>query len=396
MKKIQSQRILIYNTKFPKINISMKSKNFISKNNETSLKNNNNKINNKTGEIKKKELFNNKIDDIMIEINKKFNISNKVNTSLNNETRKENMSSFFVNDFTRKNFFIKKNNKRAKQNSQLIDNNNLIVFPRITKTQLEKIKSLGNKILFRDKKENNVFKKLLEDYSEKDNTNKKNKENIYNLDFQIKVNKRKVLSVLENSGIIQAYDYLINNLKQTVWPKKPSYECSSNIIKGYKNKLVKNQTVKRNEIEKYFKDGNKNYTVNKININNNIKLSRVFNEGEREANKFNKKLDKSRSTLHIISTNKTSFTSIDNNNSKEEIPTFKCNKVNVHFRNINKKFNIRNLKSLNNNIIKNKSQNNINSRNKEKLYHKIYSNKNSDIAHLNITNNQFPNIINIL
>ena len=291
---------LIYNTKLPQINISIKSKNFISKNNETSLKNNNNKINNKTGEIKKKEIFNNKIDDIMTEVNKKFNISNKVNTSLNNETKKENMSSFFVNDFTRKNFFIKKNNKRAKQNTQLIDNNNLIVFPRITKTQLEKIKSLGNKILFRDKKENVAFKKLLEDYSEKENTNKKNKENIYNLDFQIKVNKRKVLSVLEDSGIIEAYDYLINNLKQTGWPKKSFNECSSNIIKGYKNKLVKNQTVKRNEIEKYFKDGNKNYTVNKINVNNNIKLSRVFNEREREANKFNKKLEKSRSTLHII------------------------------------------------------------------------------------------------
>ena len=56
---------------------------------------------------------------------------------------------------------------------------------------------------------------------------------------------------------------------------------------------------------------------------------------------------------------------------------------------------IRNIKTLNNIIIKNKSQTNINNINKEKLYNKINSNKNSDIAHLNITN-QFQNIINIL
>ena len=410
MKKLESQRTLINPFKLPKINTSLKRKNFNPKNIEASLKNDNNKINNNTCEIKKQEIFNNNIDDIIIEVNKKFNISSKVNTSLNNETKKENMSSFFVNDFSRKNFFIRKNNKKAKENTNLIDNYNLIVFPRITKTKLEKIKSLGNKILFRDRKENIAFKKLLEDYSEKENTIKKNKENIYNLEFQIKVNKRKVLSILEDSGIIEAYDYLINNLKPTGWPKKSFYEYSPNIIKGYKNKFVKNQIRKRNEIvEKYLEDRNKYYTVNKINEKNNIKLLRV--PKEREANIFIKKLDKSRSTLNIISTNKTSYTSIDNNTSHEEIPTFKCSKVNVHFRNNNKKFNlynylnlsiypkrnyIRNIKTLNNIIIKNKSQTNINNINKEKLYNKIKSNKNSDIAHLNITNNQFQNIINIL
>ena len=336
MKKLESQRTLINPFKLPKINTSLKRKNFNPKNIEASLKNDNNKINNKTCEIKKQEIFNNNIDDIIIEVNKKFNISSKVNTSLNNETKKENMSSFFVNDFSRKNFFIRKNNKKAKENTNLIDNYNLIVFPRITKTKLEKIKSLGNKILFRDRKENIAFKKLLEDYSEKENTIKKNKENIYNLEFQIKVNKRKVLSILEDSGIIEAYDYLINNLKPTGWPKKSFYEYSPNIIKGYKNKFVKNQIRKRNEIvEKYLEDRNKYYTVNKINEKNNIKLLRV--PKEREANIFIKKLDKSRSTLNIISTNKTSYTSIDNNTSHEEIPTFKCSKVNVHFRNNNKK-----------------------------------------------------------
>ena len=381
-KNLKSQEALLNNIKFPIINLKINNNNFNPKNNGTNKKNIN-KINTKTYKIKKEETFNNKIDDITININKKFNISKKVNTSLNNEIKKENISSFFVNDFTIKNFFIRKNNDgTAKENIKLNKNNNLIVFPMVTKEQLEKIKLLNNKRLFLEKKEH--YKKLLEDYSEKIHKNKKNEANIYNLDFQIKVTKRKVLSILEDSGIIEPNDYLINNLKKTEWPKKHFYEYSSNIIKGYKNKLKEKQIRRRNEItEKYLELKMKNYADYKDNQTNNMKIFRGLNK--RESNKFNNKLDKSRSTVHIVPINKTSLTSIDNTISQEEIPIFKCTKLNIHFRNKNSNFNIRNIYSLNNKIIKNKSQTSINNINKEKLFFRINSNKNSDIAHLNIS-----------
>ena len=382
-KKLKSQGVLLNNIKFPIINLKIINKNFNPKNNGTNQKNIINKIKTKTNKIKKEEVFNNKIDDITININKKFNISKKVNTSLNNEIKKENISSFFVNDFTIKNFFIKKDNDRtAKEKIKLNQSSNLIVFPMVTKEKLEKIKILNNKRLFLEKKEH--YKKLLEDYSEKIHKNKKNEVNIYNLDFQIKVNKRKVLSLLEDSGIIEPNDYLINNLKKTEWPKKHFYEYSSNIIKVYKNKLKEKQNRLRNEItEKNLELKMKNYADYKNNQTNNIKIFSGLNK--RESNKFIHKLDKSRSTLHIVPINKTSLTSIDNTISQEELPIFKCTKLNVHFRNKNSNFNIRNIYSLNNKIIKNKSQTNIKNINKEKLCFRINSNKNSDIAHLNIS-----------
>jgi hypothetical protein len=75
---------------------------------------------------------------------------------------------------------------------------------------MEEIKLRRDKRLNQEKKDDIAFKKILKDYEEEKQPNKKNKINIYNLDFQLAINTRQVLSILEDSGIIEAYKYLIN------------------------------------------------------------------------------------------------------------------------------------------------------------------------------------------
>ena len=247
-RSFQSKSTFINNIKLPKINLNSNRKsptlnanndssgntNFL-ENNEINEYENINNLENKTEEFNKNNKINNKIDDIISEVNKKFNISNKINSfTINTETKRANISSYFINDFTRKNFMKKKINKiKEKENLNKKESNHIIIFPRITKEKMEEIKLRRDKRLDQEKKDDIAFKKILKDYEEEKQPNKKNKINIYNLDFQLAINTRQVLSILEDSGIIEAYKYLINSIEKTGWPKKDLYEYSSNIIKGY-------------------------------------------------------------------------------------------------------------------------------------------------------------------
>lgn len=398
-KSFQSKSTFINNIKLPKINLNSNRKSpTLNANNDSSGKTNfleNNEINeyeninnleNKTEEFNKNNKINNKIDDIISEVNKKFNISNKINSfTINTETKRANISSYFINDFTRKNFMKKKINKiKEKENLNKKESNHIIIFPRITKEKMEEIKLRRDKRLNQEKKDDIAFKKILKDYEEEKQPNKKNKINIYNLDFQLAINTRQVLSILEDSGIIEAYKYLINSIEKTGWPKKDLYEYSSNIIKGYESKWKKKKIKKRNEItEKYFEDKLKHYKEEKNKGNENIKLFRVLKA--REENKFIKKLDKSRSSLNIIKKNITllnksnneNMEKNNNNDSKEKNTDFKYKKVNIRFRNNNNKINSRNPKIINKNAFGNN--------NNGKLYFKISINKKDEAT--NFENN---------
>ena len=399
-KSFQSKSTFINNIKLPKINLNSNRKsptlnanndsigntNFL-ENNEINEDENINNLENKTEEFNKNNKINNKIDDIISEVNKKFNISNKINSfTINTETKRANISSYFINDFTRKNFMKKKINKiKEKENLNKKESNHIIIFPRITKEKMEEIKLRRDKRLIQEKKDDIAFKKILKDYEEEKQPNKKNKINIYNLDFQLAINTRQVLSILEDSGIIEAYKYLINSIEKTGWPKKDLYEYSSNIIKGYESKWKKKKIKKRNEItEKYFEDKLKHYKEEKNKGNENIKLFRVLKA--REENKFIKKLDKSRSSLNIIKKNitllnKNKNESMEKNgggDSKEKNTDFKYKKVNIRFRNNNNnKINSRNPKIINKNAFGNN--------NNGKLYFKISINKKDEAT--NFENN---------
>ena len=398
-KSFQSKSTFINNIKLPKINLNSNRKsptlnanndssgntNFL-ENNEINEYENINNLENKTEEFNKNNKINNKIDDIISEVNKKFNISNKINSfTINTETKRANLSSYFINDFTRKNFMKKKINKiKEKENLNKKESNHIIIFPRITKEKMEEIKLRRDKRLNQEKKDDIAFKKILKDYEEEKQPNKKNKINIYNLDFQLAINTRQVLSILEDSGIIEAYKYLINSIEKTGWPKKDLYEYSSNIIKGYESKWKKKKIKKRNEItEKYFEDKLKHYKEEKNKGNENIKLFRVLKA--REENKFIKKLDKSRSSLNIIKKNITllnksnneNMEKNNNNDSKEKNTDFKYKKVNIRFRNNNNKINSRNPKIINKNAFGNN--------NNGKLYFKISINKKDEAT--NFENN---------
>ena len=398
-KSFQSKSTFINNIKLPKINLNSNRKsptlnanndssgntNFL-ENNEINEYENINNLENKTEEFNKNNKINNKIDDIISEVNKKFNISNKINSfTINTETKRANISSYFINDFTRKNFMKKKINKiKEKENLNKKESNHIIIFPRITKEKMEEIKLRRDKRLNQEKKDDIAFKKILKDYEEEKQPNKKNKINIYNLDFQLAINTRQVLSILEDSGIIEAYKYLINSIEKTGWPKKDLYKYSSNIIKGYESKWKKKKIKKRNEItEKYFEDKLKHYKEEKNKGNENIKLFRVLKA--REENKFIKKLDKSRSSLNIIKKNITllnksnneNMEKNNNNDSKEKNTDFKYKKVNIRFRNNNNKINSRNAKIINKNAFENN--------NNGKLYFKISINKKDEAT--NFENN---------
>ena len=132
------------------------------------------------------------------------------------------------------------------------------------------------------------------------------------------------------------------------------------------------------------------YIQEKNKGNNNIQLLRVLNE--REANKFIQRLDRSRSTLHIIPKNKTMISNIENNNeSNDEQSGFRYKRINVKLNDnsSNNKINSRNLK-INNNITK---SNNKYEDNKQKIYFKISINNKNENNKNNQTSNK--NIINL-
>ena len=369
-KRNKARKLSEVNIQLPKININSKRKSYFQPLEFMSFKakkfgsfiDNENNINNETNinknenentieeikinENKNKNKCNNYIKDIITNVNNKYNIQSKINTSLNNELKKEkikeNIYSYFISDFNRQNIKRKQNNKKQK----ISNNNSIIIFPRITKEKFEEIKQakknkLGQKEHF--------FTELIKEYKKDNTSNKKNKINIQNIDFQVKVSKKKALSILEDSGIIEAYDYLINNIKETGWPKKDLYEYSANIIKNYEKKWKKKKIQKtREEVEKHFEDKKKNFlqNLNKKNKNNkyNDMLFKILNE--RERNKFIKKLNKSRSSLYIMERN------LSTNNFNKGNSNIKYKNINI---NISQRNNSRNYKLNNNDITKNNS-----------------------------------------
>ena len=103
--------------------------------------------------------------------------------------------------------------------------------------------------------------------------------------------------------MIEAYKYLITHLCKYGLPSGSLYEYSSGIIKNYEKEWKKKKSKLLNEKKEKKIENKKKLLLNKKYINNNLNKS---NENllykvlkKREQDQFIKKLDKSRSTLHI-------------------------------------------------------------------------------------------------
>ena len=361
--------------------ISLKKNLNFSRNKEMDIENNNNK----TEEIKiedKNNDNNNKINGIFSYENKNYDMSNKKQKEVDNDKKRENMSSYFINDFTNKIFLKKKiNSLMAKEEKRSRKKDiNILIYPQVTNEKIEEIKSRSIKRLIEDKKDEMMFKKLLEDYEEEKHPKRKSKINVYNLDFQIAVNQKKALSILEDIGVIEVKNSLINKRKKPSFPKKHLQGNSTYTIKSYQNKRINDKIQKNNEItENYFVTKIKNYMEENNNGNDYIKLIKILKE--RKLNKILNKLDKSKSSINIIEkkkyllSNKENETMINNTNtyfSKGENTYARYKTINMRLKN-NIKFRDFNRNSPN--IIKyNNRYNRIN----EKMQTKISLNKNID------------------
>ena len=167
--------------------------------------------------------------------------------------------------------------------------------------------------------EGNVIKRLT-------NTKKKNDpeidiNNLNNIQLpQIKISEKKTQAILEESGMLDAYKYLIIQLCKNGFPTGNLFEYSAYVIKNYEKKWKeKKSKMTKEKVEKYWQEKKEQIqnlekkNGNTIEEQNKIKaMNRSFEE--REINKLIKNLDKSRSSRH-----KQVFPTFNKNKSEEKM-----------------------------------------------------------------------------
>ena len=385
----------ISNQKLRKSSSSLFSKNSLD---SKLTKNNNINVNE---EKQKKNLK--KINDIINNVNKSHNINSKIINNKNmsdidnlstiknkgDMTSKINSSK---NKEQKKLIFNKKKTFRISEDeSKKIMINNI---PRITKEKLKEIQERRRIRLIKEKKEYEMQMKLLNE--NKENNKKEDMVSFSNkINSPIEMNQKKAQNLLEEGGMIDAYKYLITHLCKNGMPPGDLYEYSSIIIKNYEKEWKKKKYKMMNEkIQKYFEDKKKSL-LNQNNIKNDKNNMNLYFQvlEKREDNQFIKKLDKSRSSLHIIKRNpilKSTSRTKNNENKGNKSNSFEKNKLNNNINNL-KKINgediILNGKK-NNNIDDKKVYFNIKLKNVEKE-NKKENNKNeisSNIIKKNTTN----------
>ena len=184
--------------------------------------------------------------------------------------------------------------------------------------------------------ETNISTKLSKTKNKNDLDNSLNSLNNIKLP-QIKMSEKKTQAILEESGMLDAYKYLIVQLCKNGFPTGNLFEYSAYVIKNYEKKWKeKKSKMTKEKVEKYWqekkeqiesfeknqKKGNDKRNIKEImQEENKIKaLNRSFEE--REINKIIKNLDKSRSSLH-----KQVFPTFNRNKSEEKAQDDKDKKI---------------------------------------------------------------------
>ena len=358
-------------------NIPQKTKNkiYLDKEEKNPIKkeNNNDKKINETKEIIKENNINDKnIDDIIKDVNKSHNIFSKIN-SVGNGKEKENNNESLSNilDLNKKiinsTFAGERNGSKVhiinrKNNNSPLKNKNkttikdnpkeVVLIPRITKEKLKELQEKRRKRLVQEKKEKEYLTKMMEDIKNSNNASTRKSEDTNYMNCEIKISQKDVLSTLEKGGIIEAYKNLINNLRQNGIPPGNIYEYSAKMIRDYEKEWKKKKFIKQNEkIEKYFEEKKQNYLKNLSqensfqDKNNNSLIYKVLKD--REQNQFIKKLDRSRSTLHVIK----NISELKNNKTDLTLKIANKKIKKIIIKNKNKNNSINNIKGINNNNI---------------------------------------------
>jgi hypothetical protein len=150
-----------------------------------------------------------------------------------------------------------------------------------------------------------------------------------NINNQNKISHKSAQKILEDGGMIEAYKYLIKNLCQNGMPDGNVYDYCSDYIKNFE-KIWQRMKFKmlNKKIEKHFKEQKEKLIKDNENPYDNIYFKVLE---QREEMKFIKKLDKSRSSLHIIKRNQIldSENNKNNNNLFTNINNKKNNEIKI-------------------------------------------------------------------
>ena len=257
--------------------------------------NNNDKINEIIDNVNKKRNINTKVindgfhstDNNINKINKKKKYKFKIYKPLNPLLVPHEDMSFIKEHHTKENFYKDLLNKMPKMTK---DKLNEIKKRRNARIKKEKLgyEFNSNKIINDIKGQNSIIKSgeiILSDI-------------LNNINGPIKISQKYAKKILEESGIIEAYKHLIKNLCKNGMPEGNVYDYCSEYVKNFERVWQKIKFRMLNKkIEEHFKEKKKELIEkNENNISN--KFFRILEQ--RNEMKFVKKLDKSRSSLHII------------------------------------------------------------------------------------------------
>ena len=257
--------------------------------------NNNDKINEIIDNVNKKRNINTKVindgfhstDNNINKINKKKKYKFKIYKPLNPLLVPHEDMSFIKEHHTKENFYKDLLNKMPKMTK---DKLNEIKKRRNARIKKEKLgyEFNSNKIINDIKGQNSIIKSgeiILSDI-------------LNNINDPIKISQKYAKKILEESGIIEAYKHLIKNLCKNGMPEGNVYDYCSEYVKNFERVWQKIKFRMLNKkIEEHFREKKKELIEkNENNISN--KFFRILEQ--RNEMKFVKKLDKSRSSLHII------------------------------------------------------------------------------------------------
>ena len=308
-------------------------------------KNNNDKINEIIDNVNKKRNINTKVindgfhstDNNINKINKKKKYKFKIYKPLNPLLVPHEDMSFIKEHHTKENFYKDLLNKMPKMTK---DKLNEIKKRRNARIKKEKLgyEFNSNKIINDIKGQNSIIKSgeiIVSDI-------------LNNINDPIKISQKYAKKILEESGIIEAYKHLIKNLCKNGMPEGNVYDYCSEYVKNFERiwQKIKFRMLNK-KIEEHFKEKKKELIEkNENNISN--KFFRILEQ--RNEMKFVKKLDKSRSSLHIIkrkeiipqeniknNENNNKFTTIELKENKNIILDRKnsINKKNIQIKNNN-------------------------------------------------------------
>ena len=287
------------------------------------------------------------VKEIINNVNKTRNII----TNINNNNNINNMNSFNSSSSSKKEVHKKLINRKKKykfkiykplnpllaphEDMSFVNNKNITKekfykelsnsMPRMSKEKLKEIRARRNARLEKEKRKiENNNKKIMDDIMGQ-NSIIKSREIVLNdilnsINTQNKMTHKNAQKILEEGGMIEAYKYLIKNLCKNGMPEGNVYDYCSEFIKHFERIWHKIKfKILNKKIEEHFKEKKELLVKNNENNKDNIQYKILE---YREEMKFIKKLDKSRSSLHITKRNpKTEFEinkiyDIGNENSK--------------------------------------------------------------------------------